>query len=186
MIHHITPGRSDLNFGKAVNDIVKLLPKNDWVCLRDIDSMPAYHEKFFETCENIVKNTNFALIGCMTNRCDMKDQLISGDRDIISHNTDWKHHRAIGKELYKKHGSNVKETDTTIAGMFMLFPVKVWKQVSGFKEGSIRINGSFVDWHFCNDIKNKGYKTGIAQGIYLIHQYRPDHNNPRGHTNHLE
>ena len=183
MICYITPGRSDLNLGKAINDIVKLLPKNDWVCLRDIDTMPAYHEKFFEQVENIVKNTTFGLIGCISNRSGMVEQLFGGQ---CSTNTDWKHHRSIAKGLYTKHGHSVTQTNTTVAGLFMLFPVKVWKDVGGFKEGSIRINGSFVDWHFCNDIKQKGHLLGIAQGIYLIHQYRPDFDNPRGKTMHLE
>ena len=48
MIHYITPGHSDKNYGKAINDTIRHLPDNDWICLRDIDTMPAYHEKFFE------------------------------------------------------------------------------------------------------------------------------------------
>ena len=39
-VHHITPGRSDLNYGKSINDIIYSLPDEDWICLRDIDTIP--------------------------------------------------------------------------------------------------------------------------------------------------
>lgn len=182
-VHHITSGRSDKNLGKAVNDIVKLMDDEDWICLRDIDSMPSYHEKFFEQVEGIAENSSFGLVGCMTNRSGMVEQLHGGKCSI---DTDWRHHRMIGKHLNTKYGNIVTETQTTIAGVMMLFSKKVWNKVGGWKEGSIRINGSFVDWHFCNDVINAGYKIGIAQGIYMIHMYRPDHDNPRGQTKHLE
>ncbi len=38
-------GRSDKNIGRAINEIVNALPDNDWICLRDIDTLPMYHEK---------------------------------------------------------------------------------------------------------------------------------------------
>ena len=56
MIHHITPGSSDLNLGKAINDIVKVLPDTDWICVRDIDTMPAYNEKYYKLCDELIKS----------------------------------------------------------------------------------------------------------------------------------
>lgn len=185
IIHYIKSGRADLNFGKAVNDTISCFNDHDWICLMDIDTMPSYHEAFYKTVEGVAKSTGYGLIGCMTNRCGMKDQLISGNRDIISHNTDWLHHREIGKALYQEHGYSVKGCKTTIAGLFMLFKKQVWTHVGGFKEGGVSVDGKFVDWHFCNDAINKGYLIGIAQGLYMIHQYRPEAANPRSSTKHL-
>lgn len=182
-VHHITPGRSDLNLGKAINDIVRVLPDNCWICLRDIDTMPSFHEVFFKQVEDIAKNTTFGLIGCMTNRLGLRYQLHSG---TSSNDTNWINHRKIGKERYEMYGSHVEPTTETLAGLFMLFPKKVWMAVGGFPEGNIRINGSFIDYHFSIAVKNKGYKSGIASGIYLIHMYRPDATNPRNATQHLE
>lgn len=187
-VAHITPGRSDLNYGKAINDIVKCLPDDFWVCLRDIDTMPAYHEVFFKQVEDIA-NTDFGLVGCMTNRLGLKNQLING---ILSENTDWKNERAIGKTQYAKYGSNVREMDfkkeniaDCIGGVMQLFPKKVWKAVGGFREGQLLMDGGFIDWHFSKAIIEKGYRVGIADGIYMIHMYRPDAANPKSAIQHL-
>lgn len=181
-VHHITPGRSDKNFGKSINDIVKLLPETDWICLRDIDTMPAYHEKFFKQCEEIAENGNYGLVGCITNRLGLRYQLHNNQ---LSNNTDWMHHRAIAKNRYMDHKSIVEPTNQIIAGLFMLFPKSVWKAVKGFPEGSIMIDGAFLDFHFSTAVKKAGFKLGIANGIYLIHMYRPDAKVPRIETNHL-
>jgi hypothetical protein len=67
-VHHITPGQSDLNWGEAINDIIWELPDDDWVCLRDIDTMPLHHRVFFKQCEDIANANEFDLVSCMTNR----------------------------------------------------------------------------------------------------------------------
>lgn len=185
-VHHITAGRADKNLGKAINDLVIGVGENDWICLRDIDTMPSYHEVFFDQVETIARKTDFDLIGCMTNRCGMKDQLLSGDRDIIEDDMNMANLRLNGKIRYNHFKYNVKPIDTTIAGVMMLFSKKTWMSVGGFREGGIRVDGKFVDWHFCNDIMKKGGKIGVATGIYMIHMYRPDHANPRQYTKHLE
>jgi len=108
-VHHITPGRADKNIGKAINDIVKHLPDEDWICLRDID-----------------------------------------------------------------------------AGLMMLFPKRLWKEVNGFEEGYIvHPNGRYFDDMFSSKIKYKGFKMGIATGIYLFHFYRLGKENPSNYRNHL-
>lgn len=182
-VHHITPGRSDLNIGKAINDIVKVLPDDSWICIRDIDTMPAYHEVFYKQIEEIAATTNCGLVSCFTNRLGLWYQLHTGKADT---DTNWMNHRIIGKNRYHEHGSKVVETNETIAGVLMLFPKKVWQAVGGFPEGAIRINGSFFDYHFSTSVKQAGYKIGIAPGVYLIHMYRPDAKNPRTATKHLE
>lgn len=188
MIHYITPGHSSLNLGKEINDFVKLIPVNDWVCLRDIDTMPAYHEVFFKQIEDITK-TDFGLVGCMTNRLGLKHHLIDGEK---SENTDWKFHREIGKQRHKEFGSTVKEMDFnlqemahSIGGVMMLFPKKVWLDVGGFEEGGVSINGYFIDYLFTKSVIARGHKIGIAEGVYMIHQYRPDAKDTRNATQHL-
>lgn len=182
-VHHLTPGRSDLNIGKAINDIVKLLPHDSWICLRDIDTMPAYHEVFYKQIEDIAATTTCGLVSCFTNRLGLWYQLHTGKADT---DTNWMNHRIIGKNRYHEHGITVVETNQTVGGVMMLFSKKVWLATGGFKEGHIRINGSFFDWHFSMAVKKSGYKIGIAPGVYLIHLYRPDAKNPRTHTKHLE
>lgn len=188
MIHYITSGNSNLNLGKEINDFVKLIPNNDWVCLRDIDTMPSYHEVFFKQIEDISK-TDFGLVGCVTNRLGLKHHLIDG---IKQENSDWKYHREIGKSRYNKHGSNVREMDfkmdnieDSIGGVMMLFPKRVWLDVGGFEEGGVSINGCFIDYLFTKAVISRGHKIGLAEGVYMIHMYRPDAIDTRYATKHL-
>jgi hypothetical protein len=67
----------------------------------------------------------------------------------------------------------------------MLFTKKLWLAVGGFPEGGIKIKGAFIDYHFSKAVKDKGFKTGIAQGVYLIHLYRPDAKFARRAIQHL-
>jgi len=180
MIRYITPGHSDMNLGREINDYVKRCDDNDWLCLRDIDTMPAYHEVFFKQCEDISR-TNFGLVGCMTNRLGLKYQLHGGE---ISNNTDWIHHRNIAKRRYTEFGSMVEVTENTVAGIMMLFPKRVWVDVGGFPDG-LYVKGGFIDYHFSKAVMEKGYKCGIALGVYVIHQYRPDAPNPKSAVGHL-
>lgn len=184
-VHHITPGRADKNLGLAVNSIISALPDQDWICLRDIDTMPPYHLPFFKQCEDIARESNFHLVGCITNRLGLKYQLHNGE---FSENFDLKHHAGIGKQRFEQYGSTVENTKQSIAGLFMLFPKSTWLRVKGFPEGGIRINGSFVDWHFSEAVRNAGMRVGIAQGIYLVHNYRmwtEPSKNARRETKHL-
>lgn len=184
-VHHITPGRADKNLGLAVNSIISALPDQDWICLRDIDTMPPYHLPFFKQCEDIARESNYHLVGCITNRLGLKYQLHNGE---FSEDFNLMNHMVIGKQRFDQYGSHVEGTRNSIAGLFMLFPKSTWLRVKGFPEGGIRINGSFVDWHFSEAVRNAGMRVGIAQGIYLVHNYRmwtEESKNARRETAHL-
>lgn len=171
-VHHITPGRSDKNIGRAINEIVKELPDNDWICLRDIDTLPMYHEKIYQQCEEIAQAGEFDLVGCMTNRLGLHYQLVGGRK---SNDSDIMNHRKIGVDLYNKHGNEIMPIQQVIGGLFMLFPKSAWKQVGGFPEGGIQIQGHFFDYHFCKKVMQQRLRIGIAKGIYLFHYYRFEH-----------
>ena len=182
-VHHITPGRSDKNIGRAINEIVKGLPENDWVCLRDIDTLPMYHEKIYKQCEEIARAGEFDLVGCMTNRLGLHYQLVGGRK---SNDSDILNHRKIAVDLYNKHGNDVTVMHQIIGGLFMLFPISTWKAVGGFPEGGIQIQGHFFDYHFCKKVLQQRLRIGIAQGIYLFHYYRFEHGeDTRKHIAHL-
>jgi len=169
-VHHITAGRADKNIGKAINDIVKGLPDSDWVCLRDIDTMPMNHVEFIKQCEDIANNGEFDLVSCMTNRIGLVDQQ---HNKIISDDPNIENHIKIGKELFQIHGSSVTKTFNTIAGIMMLFPKSIWSKVGGFDEGGI-VNDKhqFHDYLFSTKVKKARGRLGIAKGIYLFHLYR--------------
>ena len=181
-VHHITPGKSDLNFGKAINDVIEFLPDEDWICLRDIDTLPLHHRVFFKQCEEIAESGKYDLVSCMTNRLGVKYQLHDG---LLSDNFNIKHHLSIAHERYNKYGSTVDEAPGNIAGVMMLFSKKTWEDVGRFKEGGVQVDGSFLDYHFSSTVQKIGGKIGIAKGIYLFHTYREWENNVRFGYEHL-
>ena len=181
-VHHITPGASDKNFGKAINTLIEFLPDDDWICLRDIDTMPLHHRVFFKQCEEIAERGDYDLVSCMTNRQGVKYQLHDGE---LSENFDVKHHVKIAHERYEKYGSKVSDCEPLIAGVMMLFSKKTWEDVGRFPEGGIQIRGSYLDYLFCKSVQKIGGKIGIAQGIYMFHLYRVWSNSVRHEQKHL-
>jgi len=181
-VHHITPGKADLNFGKAINDVIEFVPNEDWICLRDIDTLPLHHRVFFKQCEDIAESGEYDLVSCMTNRLGVKYQLHNGE---LSDNFDIRHHLQIAYDRYDKYGSNVDEAEGNIAGVMMLFSKQTWEDVGRFKEGGVQVNGSFLDCIFSSTVKKIGGKIGIAKGIYLFHTYREWEENVRFGYNHL-
>lgn len=180
-VHHITPATSDKNFGYIVNQAIDGLPDNDWICLRDIDTFPPYHEEFIKQVDIIANgNHNFDLIGCMTNRLGLKYQLVPGMFDI----TDLKAHRDVAKKLSNNRVIKPLNNYQTIGGLMMLFSKKTWLKAGKFPEGGIQINGKFVDYYFSRAVCRFG-KLGIAEGIYLYHNYRVDYPNTRDAISHL-
>lgn len=180
-VHHITSARADKNFGKAVNQAIEGLPDQDWICLRDIDTIPPYHEGFIKQCEEIANsNSGYALIGCMTNRLGLTYQLVKGMFDVW----DMKVHREKAKELAAKKGVKKLSSGQTVGGVLMLFPKSVWVKVGKFPEGGISINNNFVDYHFSKAVAKVG-KLGIAENIYLFHMYRSEAKDTRTAKEHL-
>ena len=182
-VHHITAGRSDKNIGKAINDIAKMVPDQDWICYRDIDTIPMYHEKFFKQCEEIAEKGDFDLVGCITNRLGLERQLY---QKKISDNPDMLYHREIAKELYEANKSKVLKVTQGIAGLMMLFSKEIWQRVGGFEEGYIvHPNGNYFDYEFCQKVKKAKGSIGVAEGIYLFHFYRFESEKPTISTKHL-
>ena len=181
-VHHITPGKADLNFGKAINDVIEFLPNEDWICLRDIDTLPLHHRVFFKQCEDIAESGEYDLVSCMTNRLGVEYQLHNGE---LSDNFDIRHHLQIAHDRYNEYGSKVDEAEGNIAGVMMLFSKQTWEDVGRFKEGGVQVNGSFLDYIFSSTVKKIGGKIGIAKGIYLFHTYREWEENVRFGYNHL-
>lgn len=181
-VHHITPARTDKNFGKAINQLIEGLPDNDWVCLRDIDTFPPDHVRFIEQVEELANNNQgFDLIGCMTNRIGLNYQLVKGMWDEM----DLMKHRDKAKELSEDKSIISLGTSQTVGGVMMLFSKSTWLKVGKFPEGGIKIGNSFIDYHFSMAVARNRGKLGIARGIYLYHNYRIEAKETRKATGHL-
>lgn len=168
-VHHITPARADKNLGKAINQLIEGLPDNDWVCLRDIDTVPVNHVEFIKQCEEIANRGDFDLVSCMTNRLGLHYQLVDGK---INESMDFLEHMEIGRKLATEYGSQVAKCPASVGGIMMLFSKRTWLKIGKIPEGGIVLGGKYIDYHISEKVSKLRMKTGIAQGIYLFHVYR--------------
>jgi hypothetical protein len=184
IVHHITPGRSDKDLGKAINQLIEGLPEGDWICVRDIDTIPPHHRVFFELCERIAAENKADLISCMTNRLGLDYQLVDGKK---SENTEFRTEIQKAEALYERYGSRVVAVPDgkTVAGLMMLFSKATWAKAGKFPEGGIQLDGKFIDWLFSERVKAIGGKLAIAKGVYLFHNYRLWSRDTRQATQHL-
>ena len=167
MIHYISPYRSDKNIGKAINDEIGHFPEGDWICLTDADSMPLLPDYGTQIEEIVSKyGRQYGLIGCSTNRLGREEQLYAG----FSEDADVRNHKEIAEEAKAKWGSEVHPLEKGyVAGLCMIFSVKTWKMVGGFREGYLT-----WDTDFNRRVRAKNKKIGIAPGLYMFHLYRID------------
>jgi len=176
-IHYINYFSTEKNFGKAINDAISLLPTNDWVCVRDLDTMFLRPDTGNQIQEIVERYKNkFQLIGCVTNRLRLRHQLYQYK---FNDESDVREHIVIANELYETYKTKVMPFDSVVAGCFMLFPVKVWKNCK-FVENTPRFDFIFTD---C--VKSKGGKVGLAKGVYQFHLYRMWSENPIQEIAHL-
>ena len=178
-IWYITPFSTDKNIGAEYNAQIARIPQEDWVCIRDGDTIFLTPEnQWGKQIEDIVQKAagKYDLIGCITNRLRSTSQLyqniFSGDHNMLNHGR-------IAKELYETKYDAIRINKTPVAGLFMLFPRKTWDRVK-FKEKC-----DTFDTHFGKELLKKGGKIGIAEGVYLYHWYRAWSDDPLNYKKHL-
>lgn len=178
-VWYSNPYSTDKNIGKALNEFCALVPDNDWICLQDGDIMYLTPDWGLQIEQAIQRFGNeYSLIGCLTNRLGRDIQRYNGEfnenHDIISH-------FSIANEV--KNANFGQVIDIThrkyVAGMFMLFPKKVWNKVK-FTE-----NVAYFDDLFSNGVIKSGGKLGLMTGLYVYHLYRIWSETPTKEKTHL-
>lgn len=176
-IHYLTPGRADKNIGRAYNEACALIPENDWICIRDIDSM-FWPELCLKQIEDIVKayGREYSLFGCVTNRLNSENQR---PYPLDFDNLDILFHKKRAEDLAIDNWGKIKPHNKPIAGLFLLFPKRLWNQIK-FVEKSI-----YCDSQFGKDVLKKRHKIALMPGVYVYHFYRADKENPKLYKKHL-
>jgi hypothetical protein len=176
-IWYSTPFAPDKNIGRAYNEFCDIVPDNDWICLRDGDTM-FLHPHWGKQIQDVVLKygQEYALLGCTTNRLRSTRQLYN---NAFSENPDILHHKAIADELYTGKYDQVRNAGHEIAGLLMLFPKTTWKKVP-FPENTI-----YFDSLFSQAVLRHGGKVGIMEGVYCFHFYRFDQPDPTTYKKHL-
>lgn len=179
-VYYSTPFDLGKNIGKANNDFISLLPDESWVCITDGDAL--WLRPDWGKCVNevIANNSDYGLIGCLTNRLGGLHQCYNNE---FSRDNDVSNHYEIANNLWNENGFKVEETKG-IAGLCMIFSKETWKIAGGFKENIIT-----ADTEFNNDVRKLGLKIGLAKGLYMFHGYRiweKEHKRAWASTNHLK
>lgn len=179
-VWYSNPYSTSKNIGRALNEFCSLVPDNDWICLQDGDMMyltPDWGLQIEKTIS--LHGDKFSLLGCVTNRLGRAIQRHEG---LFSENNDVKIHYDIAKELSEKKWCQVEDITKKkyVAGMFMLFPKKLWNKVK-FRE-----NSTVFDDQFSIDIIRSGGKLGLMKGLYVYHAYRIWSDKPIGDNTHLK
>lgn len=172
----ITPYCLDKNYGKMLNDRIALEP-DGWILLRDSDCCfltPEYGKQIAEVCAN----TDFDLIGCVTNRLGRPIQRHTLE---MCNNWDMQEHYKRAVQRQSENWGQIQDVTETkyIAGMFMLFRKSTWERIK-FKE-----NTPFFDDIFSNAVVKSGGRLGLMRGLYMFHLYRIWSNNPKFDNSHL-
>lgn len=175
----LQPFDPNKNFGKEINYQIEKIPDNDWILLRDQDSMlltPNAGKQIYDIING--EGKDFSLLGCMTNRLRGMHQCYDG-KFCNEHDIEEIHYpRAVELEM-TQYGKVEELVNKGVAGLFMLFPKKVWNRVK-----FIERTHSF-DTHFNRGVKQIGGKIGLIKGIYVYHSYRIWSKTPLNDVKHL-
>lgn len=163
MIHYISPFDINRNYGDNINNAIAKInyDEDDWICLRDLDV--AFLTPDAGNLINEATKSGYDLIGCMTNRLGSDNQ--TGNSALFVEPSLFEHYEIASKRL-SIYGSEVKPFQYDVAGMFMLFSVKIWRKIGGFK------NSIVFDREFTKAVRMNGGKVGIMPGLYVLHCYR--------------
>lgn len=176
-VYYSNPYNTQGNIGKGLNEFCELVPDDAWICLQDGDMCYLTPDWGVQIEEVIRRHGHkYALFGCMTNRLARQHQRHTEE---IDDNHDMMYHYAIAVDRKERFWAEVQPTTLPLAGLMMVFPKKVWKEIK-FKENEIGF-----DDVFSLALMRRGYKLAIMKGLYVYHLYRAWSNSPKFDRNHL-
>ena len=168
----------------AYNQIMERMYPDDWVCFLDHDAMFTTYGWYNQIQEIIEGHPNGGLFAAMTNRIGVRIQVPDAERSkqvleeyggpvftIPTNPHDIPFHRKFGSDLAKKRYAAVTDiTNRMSNGVVMVTSKKMWEKVGGFNEEREGLGGCDTDYH--RDVKKKGGKVYLMQGVYVYHWYR--------------
>lgn len=176
MIHYLQPYRSDKDLPRAFNEACQHVPESDWICILDHDCLFLLPDQKAQIEEIVASNPDFELAGCMTNRLNIKEQVVpeAFEDDQISF------HIWLAKHKQTSNYGQYKYTDGQIGGLFMLFRKSDFTRVGGFPDLPPQFRYK-ADVMFSQLFKKKA----ILTGVYLFHLYRWNSPDPTKDVKHL-
>lgn len=177
MIHYISPFRCDKNIGLAINHAIEQLhgAAFDWVVHLDQDAMFLRPDSKAQL-EHILNNTDYDLLGPLTNRLFQRYQLVPKMFDVY----DIREHVKVADLHHTEYYGKVTRTPNILAAFCLCFRVQTWGKLGRFTENSLQFDSSFS-----TAAHKAKLKVGIMPGIYVFHGYRLHSSNPKEDIRHL-
>lgn len=178
-IFYISPFSVEKNIGGAINQAIRDLryEPDDWIVHCDQDMMWLLPDSKAQV-ERILRSTDFDILGCMTNRLRLPQQLVGGK---FIENDKIRDHIALAKKCRENAGDYVKMSNGVVAAFMLCFRVSIWEKVGGFVEDVLNF-----DIQLCWEAqKICDAKIGIMSGVYVFHGYRMWSTTPKLDCNHL-
>ena len=166
-IYYNIPWNSDKNLGKAYNEFMKLLDKDDYAVFLDRDAM--FCSTFYgKQIEYIVENHGADLYTCMTNRVNCKQQLSNvqwTENNMAYHIA---HANYLADSEHRHEVEDITAIHPELSGVMMVVSKRGWEMVGGFRED--KMLGIDNDYHV--RIRSTGGQVWLMRGVYVYHWYR--------------
>lgn len=145
---------------------MQLIPDEDWVCLRDGDTIfltPDYGNILHEYAS---LNPDAALLTCLVNRVSHLStaQLFRGR---ISDNGDMRYHIHIAQQQ-KRYLYKTTVINQDISGFLMMISKKSWQEYKFNEDGKCLA----VDTEYNRRLRAAGNQILLMNGLYVWHTYR--------------
>ncbi len=143
---------------------------NDWVCMRDGDTMFMLPDWGHQIKHYIEKYPDTGLFTCYASRCHYQPQIRLG---TDTESTDLLYHRSHAQKIYDELYGKVKEMDRRIAGHLIVMKKSTWTLIRNDVEYTSRSKNILgIDTKISNAILKKEMKIRLMRGIYLLHYLR--------------
>lgn len=182
-ITYITPYSVTKMYGAEINREVEKCNYEDWICLRDGDTMFLTKDFGHEIYKLTQLYPSAGLIGAKTNNVGGGRLTWHYHNNKVDKSEDIKRHREIAIHRQKIYSGIITECPREVAGFFMLFRKIAWEHVGGFQDGLIQPN--YFDANFSFKLMGVGLPIYIAESLYIYHSYRHGIKDPRD-TSHLK
>lgn len=165
-IHFPTPYRVDKNLGRAYNEEFLKVAEDDYVCLRDCDTLFLLHDTPAHIYGYVEHYPEVDFFTCYANRnhaivpAQILGSTMSEDTNILNH---IKIAREQSKQLYR-----IAQIQGGISGFVMLIKKKLWNEIK-FPDG-IKCLG--VDLYYSTLLRDRKKKVYRMNGVYVWHTYR--------------
>lgn len=172
IIYRFQPFACDKELGREYNGHCSLVPNDDnWIMILDWDCYILDISSYHVIDKAIEKYPETEIFGAYTNRVGYNWQLGPDNNKIYeqSLNYDMAFHKKLAKAYASKRADGSCLPIPTVAGFFMLFRKKYWKQ-NPFQEKIMTDRGRTFDKQFCKGATD----MKVIQGLYVFHQYRMD------------